>query len=57
MFEIKESDLKLGIAGVQQALKVLNDYYSGAGARSDSAVSSKARIPELADPDRAPAPL
>merc|ERR1719387_1429332 len=41
-----EGDLEQGISGVKQALKVLNDYYSGKGKGSSAAILSLLEVAE-----------
>merc|ERR1719316_650992 len=45
-FKKNEADLTQGISGVQRALKVLNDYYSGKGKGSSSAILSLLEVAE-----------
>merc|ERR1719502_2513794 len=45
-FKKNEADLTQGISGVQRALKVLNDYYSGKGKGSSAAILSLLEVAE-----------
>merc|ERR1719420_1143905 len=45
-FTKNEADLTQGISGVQRALKVLNDYYSGKGKGSSAAILSLLEVAE-----------
>merc|ERR1719263_303147 len=46
IFSKNEADLEMGISGVQKALKVLNDYYSGKGKGSSAAILSLLEVAE-----------
>merc|ERR1719305_1160095 len=45
-FTKNEADLTAGISGVQRALAVLNDYYSGKGKGSSAAILSLLEVAE-----------
>merc|ERR1719502_1105656 len=45
-FKKNEADLTQGISGVRRALKVLNDYYSGKGKGSSTAIISLLEVAE-----------
>merc|ERR1719218_153790 len=45
-FTKSEADLTQGISGVQRALQVLNDYYSGKGKGSSAAILSLLEVAE-----------